>query len=316
MSFSNVILDWQLILNKTYEKCIKDKTNITKEHNAHYIPYLNNVNPKLFSISVCTVHGEIYNVGDYTHEFAIESVSKLFTLALALKKYGAAQVKSKIGDNPIHQSFNSVNEIIQNKGTLNSLHNGGALATASIVYTRNDTRASFEKKVFENMNAFAGRKLKMSQQVFKSEYEKCDHNRAIAYLLRSYGKFYVADADVEDVLNVYTRQCSALVTSEDIAVMAATLANNGTNPVTRERILGKKNVNYIINQMIIAGLYNDSIQWNTTIGIPAKSGVGGILLLVIPGLAGIGICSPPIDKFGTSIRGKKAAKELLHLLTF
>ena len=183
------------------------------------------------------------------------------------------------------------------------------MATTSISYEK--SKPKFEKKIFDNMSKFAGRKLTYSRSIYNSEYSNSDHNRAIAYLLKSYKRFY---GDVEDTLDVYTRQCSVLVTSQDVAVMAATLANGGVNPKTGERAIDAKYIPYILTHMVTNGMYEYSETWLTNVGLPAKSGVGGVLLIVVPGVMGIGIISPPLDEHGNSVKGIKTAEALSKIL--
>jgi glutaminase len=236
-------------------------------------------------------------------------------LALALKKYGTDAVSKKIGTKQTNQVFNSIADVDSTKDhMLNSFVNGGAMATTSLSYDKNKKR--FEDKIFGNMSKFAGRNLTYSKEVYHSEIENSDHNRAIAYLLNSYGKFY---GDVEDTLDVYTKQCSVLVTSKDVAIMAATLANKGVNPKTGEKAIDTKFLPYILEHMAANGLYEYSETWMTHVGIPAKSGVGGVLLMVVPGVMGIGIISPPLDEHGNSAKGIVTAmtlSEYMHLGIF
>jgi len=283
--------------------------------NADYIPELKKVNPNLYAISIYTVDGKSYNVGDYKHEFALESASKVFSLALALKKRGINTLSTMIGTRQTNNPFNSIADVELTSGhMLNSFENGGAMATTSLFYDKN--KKNFEKKIFDEMSKFAGRKLTYSQSIYKSEITNSDHNRAIAYLLNSYGRFY---GDVEDTLDVYTKQCSALVTSKDVAIMAATLANSGVNPKTGEKVIDPKFLPYILTHMSANGLYEYSETWMTHVGIPAKSGVGGVLLMVVPGVMGIGIVSPPLDEHGNSKKGIVTAMALsdsMHLGIF
>jgi glutaminase len=190
-------IDWVTILEKTYKKCMKIKSG----KNADYIPILSHVNPNLFAISVFTIDGAIYNIGDYKKEFAIESVSKLFSLALALETHGVKDVYKKIGSQKSKLVFNSVTAIEKSTiHTMNSFVNGGAMSTLSLSYVPN--RASFQKRIYDTMSAFAARRLHMSKPIYKSEYNNSDQNRSIAYLLHSFGRFY---APVEPVVDVYTR---------------------------------------------------------------------------------------------------------------
>lgn len=302
----------QSVLDHIYKKY---KNKKVKGKNADYIPELKRVNPNAYAISIFTVDGKSFNVGDYNKEFAIESASKVFSLALALKSKGQATVQKMIGTEQTSTAFNSISAIENSANhTLNSFENGGAMATTSLSYDKN--KAKFEKKIFDNMNLFAGRKLAYSPTIFRSEFTNSDHNRAIAYLLKSYGRFY---GSVDDTIEVYTKQCSALVTSQDVAIMAATLANGGINPKTGIRAIDKKYIHYILAHMATNGLYEYSETWLTNVGLPAKSGVGGVLLIVVPGIMGIGIISPPLDVHGNSAKGIITAEALakeLHLSIF
>jgi glutaminase len=271
--------------------------------NADYIPELSKVNPNLFSISIYTIDGYSYNIGDYNTEFAIESCSKVFTLALALEKYGIKTLQTKIGEFKAFDKFNSINEILEKKHTLNSFSNGGAMATTSLLYNKN--KKLFEKKIIDNMNEYAGRKLHVNNKIYLSEINNVDHNLSIAYLLKSLNKFY---SDVQETVDVYTRQCSVLTTTQDLAIMAATLANKGFNPKTNKQVIHPKYISYILKHMENHGLYEESEAWFGDIGFPAKSGVGGALLVVIPGVMGIGIYSPPLNKYGNSVKGIKTMK--------
>lgn len=281
---------------------IKNK-KIKGGKNASYIPALSKVNPSLYAISICTVDGEQYNIGDYSTFFSIQSVSKVFTLALALEKYGTDYLKKNVGNKPSKLPFNSVHAI-ENVPThaSNSFSNAGAIATTCLSYEKN--RNKFEKKLVDNMNKFAGKKLHVNKEIYNSEFFLSDHNFALAYLLKSYSRF---TGDVPTCVDVYTRQCSVMVTSEDISVMAATIANGGKNPITKQIAMNKQNIPYIIDQMYKNGLYDQSEEFNDLAGIPCKSGVGGSLMIVIPGVMGISIFSPPLNKYGNSYKGIKTA---------
>lgn len=241
---------------------------------------------------------------------AIESVSKIFALALALEIHGTAAVQRYVGNKVSHDVFNSV-VAIETSPTheMNSFDNGGAMSTTSLSYVPD--RRRFQKRIYDTMSTFANRRLTLSKPVYQSEYKNSDHNHALAYLLHSYGRFY---APVEPTVDIYTRQCSALVTSRDVATMAATLANGGVQPTTGHRLATAPHVDYILHHMQNHGLYESSQRFFEDVGYPAKSGVGGVLLLVLPGIAGIGIMSPPLDKHGNSVRGQCSAKEIAALL--
>ena len=282
-----------------FEKC----KHIKGGKNAEYIPELAKVNPNIFAISVFTVHGIKYDIGDFTKEIAIESVSKVFTLACALKKFGPKVLKEKIGDEASALPFNSIEAVDTSVShTMNSFDNGGAMATASLLYQPNVK--AFKKELETNMDAFAGRKLSVNYKIYQSELSNLDHNLALAFLLKSYKKFY---GDIMKTVDAYTYMCSKNVTSADLAVMAATLANGGVNPLTLEQVIPTKLVPYILDQMFANGMYTESPAWFNHVGFPAKSGVGGAIIIVIPGRMGIAIVSPPLNKAGNSHKGTKTA---------
>lgn len=283
--------------------------------NADYIPQLKKVNPNLYGISIYTVGGEEYNVGDYDVEVAIESVSKVFSLALALKIVGVAKMSKMIGTMQTMNRFDSIAAIEDSTNrTINSFQNGGAMATTSIYYNKNPEK--YEKTIFDNISEFAGRKIVYSKATFNSEMSNLEHNLAIGYLLKSYGRFY---GEVVPSITAYTKQCSAMANTRDVALMAATLANYGVNPKTNKRVVDKKFIPYILTHMATNGMYEYSETWMTYIGMPAKSGVGGIILIVVPSVMGIAILSPPLDEHGNSAKGIITAKHLsdkLHLGIF
>jgi glutaminase len=280
--------------------------------NADYIPELAKVNPNLYAISVYTIDGQSINIGDYSHEFAIESCSKVFTLALALEQFGIPYLKKNIGENKSKEAFDSICSVDRIKNhTINSFDNGGAMATTSLLFASNSNKQTFTRQIVNNMSAFAGRQLHVSNKIYRSEILHSEHNLAIAHLLKSYNKFY---GDIDECVDVYTRQCSVMVTSKDVAIMAATLANDGVNPKTKKRIIKANNVKYILDHMALNGLYTETDKWMKEIGIYAKSGVGGILLLVVPGVMGIGIASPPLNKNGNSAKGIQTAKMISQIL--
>jgi glutaminase len=299
-----------MITTQNIEKIYNKFKNVNGGKNADYIHELFIENPHLYAISIFLLDGTKINIGDFTHEFAIESCSKVFTLAIALEKYGIKYLKTKIGDKGTTEKFNSICAVdsIQNH-TINSFNNGGAMATVSLLYQPD--KKNFINKIVTNMSEFADKKLHVSNKIYKSEILHAEHNLAIAYLLKSYNRFY---GDVETTVDVYTKQCSTMVTTSDVALMAATLANKGINPKSEKEIVSKKNTEYILKHMAVAGLYDETPKWMEEIGYPAKSGVSGILMIVIPGIMGIGIASPPLNKFGNSVKGIKTAIEISKLL--
>jgi glutaminase len=293
-------------LQKKIEDIYKKVKKIKRGKIASYIPELAIVNPNIYGISICTVDGKIYSVGDYNKKVAIESVAKVFTLALALKENGINKINKQIGSSGSFLPFNSIIAADISPGhTINPFVNAGAMATTSLVENKNVSL--FWKKIHNNLNDFAGKKLKLSTKLYKSEMKTNQHNKSLAYLLKSYGRFY---GDVENTVDVYTKQGSVLVTSEDLSIMAATFANNGINPKTKKQIVDKKFIKYILGQMIGGGLYEYSDKWMIDIGIPAKSGVGGFIMAVVPGIMGICVVSPLLDEYGNSIKGIKTIEYL------
>ena len=302
----------QETINEIY-KSVK-KLKITGK-NADYIPQLKKVNPNLYGISIYTIDGDEYNVGDYTTEVAIESVSKVFSLALALKTVGVSKMSKMVGTLQTMSRFDSITAIEDSENrTINSFQNGGAMATTSIYYHKNP--AKYEKTIFDNISDFAGRKIVYSKATFNSEMSNLEHNLAIGYLLKSYGRFY---GEVIPSVTAYTKQCSAMATTSDIAIMAATIANYGVNPKTGKRVIDKKFIPYILAHMSANGMYEYSETWMTHVGLPAKSGVGGVILIVVPNVMGIAILSPGLDEHGNSVKGIITAKHIsakLHLGMF
>jgi glutaminase len=286
-----------------------------KGKNADYIPDLKIANPNIYGFSICDINGNIVNFGNYDTEVGIESVSKVFTLALALNMYNVDKIINYIGDKDEIHEFNSMNDVINIQGhTINSFVNAGAMATTSLLYDKNKSKSENEKyidkHILENMENFAGRKLKLNKHLYLSEYRTGQHNRKIIDKLISYHRFY---GDPETIFKSYTKQCSMMVTTKDIAIMAATLANGGTNPVTHKHIISNEKTNYIIDHMAQHGLYDEAPLWWKQTYLPAKSGVGGIIMIVIPGIMGIGIVSPPLNKYGNSYKGIKTGKLLANI---
>lgn len=279
--------------------------------NTDYIPELSKVDEKLYAISIYTIDGKTYNFGDYNHKFAIESCSKVFTLSLALEKYGVSYLKKMIGEKKSKGSFNSICSADRIKNhTINSFDNGGAIATTSLLYQPD--KEKFTNLIIDNMSDFASQSLSVNNKIYNSEINNSNHNLAIAHLLKSYNKFY---GDIDDCIDVYTKQCSVMVTTQEVALMAATLANNGINPKSKKKLVKPENVKYILKHMALNGIYNDNYSWLKKSGVYVKSGVGGIILLVIPGVMGIGIASPPLNKYGNSVKGIQSAKKISLIYT-
>ncbi|MCE2969053.1 MAG: glutaminase A [Burkholderiales bacterium] len=278
--------------------------------NASYIPYLASVPAHLAGLAVVTVDGQVFEAGDARYEFAIESISKVCTLAAALEQVGPDVVREKIGAEPTGLPFNSVMALELHGGKpLSPLVNAGAMATASLLRAQ-DVEDRW-RQILSMQSRLAGRALALSDEVNRSEQTTNFHNRAIAWLLYSAGTMYCEPMQACDV---YTRQCSTLITAVDLATMGATLAAGGVNPVTRERVLAAANVPPILAEMTMEGLYDSSGDWAYTVGLPGKSGVGGGLVAVMPGWGAIAGFSPPLDEVGNSVRAQAMVAQVARAL--
>jgi glutaminase len=280
---------------------------------ADYIPELNKANPAHFGIALATIDGHVYEAGDTEVEFTIQSISKAFVFGLALEIAGHELVETKIGVEPSGEAFNSIRLTSDNR-PFNAMVNAGAIACSGLIHSVEGSGA-FER-VLDALSRFAGRKLGVDEAVFESERTTGDRNRAIGYLLRNYS---VVQGNVDEVLDVYFRQCSILVTARDLAVMAGTLANSGVNPVTNEKVISPYAVARTLSVMTSSGMYDYAGEWVYRVGIPAKSGVGGGIIASLPGQFGLGTFSPPLDSHGNSVRGLKVCEALsshfhLHML--
>jgi glutaminase len=280
---------------------------------ADYIPELGKADPDHFGISLATLDGHVYEVGDSRLPFTIQSMSKPFVFALALDTLGAARVESVIGVEPSGDPFNSIRLNTDNH-PFNPMVNAGAIACSGLIHEAKGDGA-FEY-IRWALGRFAGRELAVDEAVYASESATGDRNRAIGYLLRTSN--VIAD-DVVKVLEVYFRQCSVLVTARDSAVMAATLANRGINPVTGEQVMSHYAISRTLSVMTSSGMYDYAGEWIYRVGIPAKSGVGGGILAALPARLGLGSYSPRLDRHGNSVRGIKVCEALsahydLHML--
>jgi glutaminase len=279
--------------------------------NADYIPALAKVNPELFGITLITADGQSFDIGDTQHQFSIQSISKIFTLADVLKNEGAKLVEDKIGVNATGGKFNSIIAIEDNEKHRagNPLVNAGAITTVSFV--PGATQDERWQSIISTMNAFSGRKLTVDPEIYKSETDTNTRNKAISYLLKSYETL---QGNPEEVLDLYTRQCSVLVTSHDLAVMGATFANGGVNPVTGKQVVTPDIVARTQAVMFTAGLYNTSGEWAYNVGVPAKSGVGGGIMAVVPGKFAVAAFSPRLDDAGNSVRAQRAIQQIVGQL--
>jgi len=278
--------------------------------NANYIPYLASVPSDLFGVAVMTADGRLFKAGDTDYPFAIESISKVFTLALVTELIGSEAVRQKIGTSPTGLPFNSVMALELHSGKpLSPLVNAGAIATVSLV--PGDSADACWGKILDMQSCFAGRPIALSDEVNQSEQTTNFHNRAIGWLLYSAATCY---SDPMRAVDVYTRQCSTLVTTTDLAVMGATLAAGGVNPATKQRAVATANIPHLLAEMTMEGLYTASGEWAYSVGLPGKSGVGGGILAVAPGVLAIAAFSPPLDPVGNSVRGQYAVAQVAWAL--
>jgi len=278
--------------------------------NADYIPALAKVDPNIFGIALVTPDGQVFTAGDVKSEVSIQSISKVFTAALVMEEKSPQAIEDNMGVDATGQVFNSIVAIEQYKGAeMNPLVNAGAIASTSMVSGK--TREEIWNKILNYYGDFAGRKLTVNEEVFKSEAETNQRNQAIGKLMYAYGR--IKD-NPDQATDIYTEQCSVNVNARDLAIMAATLANGGKNPVTGKQVMRNENVAELLAVMATAGLYDDSGKWLYATGLPAKSGVGGGIIAVSPGRFGIAVISPPLDAAGNSVRAQKAIADVSNAL--
>lgn len=272
---------------------------------ANYIPELAKANPDCFGICLVTLDGVAYAVGDSEQPFTIQSISKALVYGAALADRGKDFISTRVGVEPSGDAFNSISLDPQTGAPLNPMINAGAIATSSLV--TGDTPQEQWRRIEACMAAFTGHPLEIDDSVYRSESETGFRNRAIAWMLKNFG---IIDGDPMAALENYFRQCSLLVNCRDLAYIAATLANGGIHPVSRQRALPAEHVERVLSVLAICGMYDFAGNWLYEVGMPAKSGVGGGILAVLPGRFGIGIFSPRLDVKGNSVRGIEACKQL------
>lgn len=278
--------------------------------NANYIKALEIVDTYIFGITIVDYQGNIYEVGDTTSVVSIQSISKVFTAALVMSEKGSAFIQEKIGVNATGAAFNSIIAIEQHSGSaLNPFVNAGAIQTTSWVKAE-DSRERWAK-ISANMSAYAGRNLQLNESIYYSEVNDNKRNQAISKVLDAYGRM---GSDPLEATTVYTKQCSLNVSVHDLAIMGATIANHGINPITQARVIDAKYTPKIMAVMATAGLYDNSGDWLYNTGLPAKSGVGGGIIAIVPGRFCIAVVSPPLDDFGNSVRGQLAIKYIVGKL--
>jgi glutaminase len=278
--------------------------------NADYIPALAKVDPNLFGIAVVTGDGRVYSAGNVETEVSFQSISKVFTMARVIEDQGPEAIEKTIGVDATGMRFNSIIAVELGKKVgggpeLNALVNPGAITATSMVQGK--TSDEVWGRIISTYNSFAGRELSVIQDVYKSESDTNQRNQAIGMLMYAYEYIKKNPAQATDL---YTRQCSVGVNAKDLAVMAATLAFGGRNPITGKRAISAANVPHVLAVMATAGLYDDSGKWLYYTGLPAKSGVGGGIIAVSPGNFGIAVVSPPLDDAGNSVRAQKAIRDI------
>jgi glutaminase len=273
-------------------------------------PAFARVRRDLFGICLVAVDGEVHAAGDVTHEFTIMSVSKPFVFGLVCQLLGPDEVRARVGVNATGLVFNSIAAVERSAdGRTNPMVNAGAMATTSLV-----PGASLEARwrfIHDGLSRFAGRSLPLDAEVYASASATNHTNRQIAQHLERRGRIYLDPAHAVDL---YTRQCSLNVTAQDLATMAATLADGGVNPITRERVLDPATCHYTLAAMSTAGLYETSGDWLYEVGLPGKSGIGGGIVTVSPGKGGLGTFAPPLDAAGNSVKGGLVARFLSRQL--
>jgi glutaminase len=286
--------------------------NDTNGKNADYIPYLAQVDSKLFGIAVVTTDNQVFTLGDVNYSFSIQSISKVFTLALAMEDLGPDKVFEKVGSEPTGRPFNSPLAVVDMPThTGNPLVNAGAIATTSLISGRNaDDKWN---KILNFYSKAAGEQLVLIDEVYKSEAATNTGNKALSMLLAKYDRIY---ADPFQSVDIYTKQCSVGVNAAQLARMGATLANNGVNPLTGEQVIKREDIPHILSTMTMAGLYDGSGGWAWHVGLPAKSGVGGGIVAVVPGKGAIAVFAPPLDDAGNSVKAQEVIEYIADKLSY
>jgi glutaminase len=272
---------------------------------ADYIPELATARPEWFGVCAVSTSGQVFDVGDCDRPFTIQSISKAFVYGLALEDRGREAVNRKVGVEPTGDAFNAIVLDEATNRPFNPMVNAGAIATTDLI--DGDGATGRLKRVLEMLRRYTGRNHDVDVPVFLSEKATGHRNRAMAYLMLNFG---MMTNRVEETLDLYFQQCSILVTARDLAMMGATLANGGVNPVTGERALDERYVQDVVSVMLTCGMYDYSGEWAYRVGIPAKSGVGGGITAVVPGRLGIGTFSPLLDAKGNSARGIRVCEDL------
>jgi len=284
----------------------------TSGKNADYIPFLAQVDSSMFGVAAVSTDNKVITTGEIKYAFSIQSISKVFTLALAMEELGPEKVFQRIGSEPTGRAFNSPIAVVDMPThTANPLVNAGAIATTSLI--SGATADEKWNKILAFYSKAAGEKLSLIDEVYKSEAATNDGNKALSMLLKKYDRIY---ADPFESVDIYTKACSVGVNVEQLARMGATLANNGVNPVTGERVIKAENIPYILSSMMMAGLYDGSGGWAWKVGLPAKSGVGGGIVAVMPGKGAIAVFAPRLDDAGNSVKAQRVIEYVSKALNY
>src|SRR6266404_1709335 len=296
------------VVREAYDKFKGD----TNGKNADYIPYLAKVDSKMFGIAIVTTDNQVLTLGDVNYSFSIQSISKVFTLALAMEELGPDKVFEKVGSEPTGRPFNSPLAVVDmGTHTGNPFVNAGAIATTSLISGK-DAADKWNKILVFYSNA-AGEKLTLIDDVYKSEAATNTGNKALSMLLAKYDRIY---ADPFESVDIYTKQCSVGVNATQLARMGAMLANNGVNPATGVQVIKNEHIPHILSTMTMAGLYDGSGGWAWHVGLPAKSGVGGGIVAIAPGKGAIAVFAPPLDEAGNSVKAQKVIEYVAQRLNY
>lgn len=298
-------------IKQAAQEAYEETKNVQGGENAHYIPYLANVDSNLFGFSVTLLNGETISFGDTAYKFGIESVSKVPTAILAMRQQGAKAVLDQIGADATGLPFNSIFAILlENDHPSTPLVNAGAITACSMVMPNGNSEAKW-KAITDNITELCGSAPELIPELYRSESDTNFNNRAIAWLLKNYNRIY---DDVPMSLDLYTRQCSLGITSDQLSVMAATIANNGLNPKTQQKVFEDDITPKITSMIATVGFYQHTGDWLYTSGIPAKTGVGGGVMGVLPGILGVCAFAPPLDEAGNSVKAQAAIKAFVNKL--
>lgn len=295
---------------KIFEQCRQNKTG----KNASYIPQLERVDPEKYGLGLCTIDGQRFNLGDYDDGFCVQSTGKPITYAIALETLGEHEVHKYVDKEPSGQAFHSM-ILTADDIPYNPMINAGGIMTCSLVEKGSNSSERFEKVLNWWKRLAGGFKPGFSNSVYLSERSTADRNYALAFFMKSRGGF-PKETDLESVLEFYFQSCSIEMTCNSMAIVAATLANGGICPLTHERVLSTSTTKSVLSLMFSCGMYDYSGQFAFSVGLPSKSGISGVILIVIPGCCGLAIWSPRVDKSGNSVRGIEFCKALVKRFNF